>query len=143
MPSYAFAIGNVRMYLRIGPKTRTTRRFSKTRPDARTKAKKRTCPGKPGRMVTVTLHMCKSLTFTNRSKSHAMPVRSVVSSHRLARQCRGAQGPKTVKGATHTRPFNGPLSGTTRVSRYQKCKTNLDFTEARDSEWQWHQLGYM
>jgi len=35
------------------------------------------------------------------------------------------------------------LSGTTRVSRYQKGKTNLDFTEARDSEWQWHQLGYM
>jgi len=29
------------------------------------------------------------------------------------------------------------------VSRYQKCKTNLDFTEARDSEWQWHQLGHM
>jgi len=44
---------------------------------------------------------------------------------------------------THTRPFNGPLSGTTRVSRYQKGKTNLDFTEARDSEWQWHQLGHM
>ena len=32
---------------------------------------------------------------------------------------------------------NGPLSGTTRVGRYQKRKTNLDFTEARDSEWQW------
>jgi len=29
------------------------------------------------------------------------------------------------------------------VSRYQKGKTNLDFTEARDSEWQWHQLGCM
>ena len=29
----------------------------------------------------------------------------------------------------------------TRVSRYQKGKTNLDFTEARDSEWQCHQLG--
>jgi len=29
------------------------------------------------------------------------------------------------------------------VSRYQKGKTNLDFTEARDSEWQWHQLGRM
>jgi len=29
------------------------------------------------------------------------------------------------------------------VSRYQKGKTNLDFTEARDSEWQWHQLGQM
>jgi len=33
------------------------------------------------------------------------------------------------------------LSGTTRVSRYQKGKTNLDFTGAGDSEWQWHQLG--
>jgi len=29
------------------------------------------------------------------------------------------------------------------VSQYQKGKTNLDFTEARDSEWQWHQLGHM
>jgi len=29
------------------------------------------------------------------------------------------------------------------VSRYEKGKTNLDFTEARDSEWQWHQLGHM
>jgi len=27
------------------------------------------------------------------------------------------------------------------VSQYKKGKTNLDFTEARDSEWQWHQLG--
>jgi len=27
------------------------------------------------------------------------------------------------------------------VGQYQKGKTNLDFTEARDSEWQWHQLG--
>jgi len=44
---------------------------------------------------------------------------------------------------THTHPFNGPFSGTTRVSRYQKGKTNLDFTEVRDSEWQWHQLGHM
>ena len=44
---------------------------------------------------------------------------------------------------THTHPFNGPFSGTTRVSQYQKGKTNLDFTEARDSEWQWHQLGHM
>jgi len=46
-------------------------------------------------------------------------------------------------GNTHTHPFNGPLSRTTRVSRYQKGKTNLDFTETRDSEWQWHQLGHM
>jgi len=29
------------------------------------------------------------------------------------------------------------------VSRYQKGKTNLDFSEARDSEWQLHQLGHI
>jgi len=29
------------------------------------------------------------------------------------------------------------------VSRYQKGKTNLDFTEAREGEWQWHLLGHM
>ena len=34
---------------------------------------------------------------------------------------------------THTHPFNGPFSGTTQVSRYQKGKTNLDFTEASGS----------
>jgi len=48
---------------------------------------------------------------------------------------------------THTNihQFNGPFSGTTHVRQYQKGKTNLDFTEARDSEWQWqwHQLGHM
>ena len=42
----------------------------------------------------------------------------------------------------HT-PIYGPFSGTTRVSWNQKCNTILDFTEVRDSEWQWHQLGYM
>ena len=39
-------------------------------------------------------------------------------------------------GHTHTQPFNGHLSGTTQVSQYQKGKTNLDFTEATDIEWQ-------
>jgi len=29
------------------------------------------------------------------------------------------------------------------VSRYYKGKTNLDFIEARDSEWQWQHLGHM
>ena len=53
------------------------------------------------------------------------------------------QGPTAANTHTHTHPFNGPLSGTTQVSRYQKGKTNLDFTEERDSGWQWHQLGYM
>ena len=44
---------------------------------------------------------------------------------------------------THTHPFNSPLSRTTWVSWYQKGKTSLDFTEARDSEWQWRQLSHM
>jgi len=38
------------------------------------------------------------------------------------------------KVETHTHPFNGPFSVTTRVGQYQKGKTNMDFTEARDSE---------
>ena len=78
---------------------------------------------------------------------------------RPARQCHHADGRHRrrtpaqgqldcrIKSITHTHihthPFNGPLSGSTRVSRYQKGKTNLDFTEARDSEWQWHQLSHM
>ena len=40
-------------------------------------------------------------------------------------------------------PFNGLFSRMIWVSQYQKGKTNLDFTGARDSEWQWHQLGYI
>jgi len=40
----------------------------------------------------------------------------------------------TTHTHTHTHTFNGRLSGTTRVSRYQKGKTNPDFTESRDSE---------
>jgi len=41
----------------------------------------------------------------------------------------------SLKYLTHTR-----LTALFRVSQYQKGKTNLDFTEAGDSEWQWHQL---
>jgi len=43
----------------------------------------------------------------------------------------------------HKHTFNGPLSGTTQMSQYQNGKTNLDLTEARDSEWQWHQPDHM
>ena len=39
----------------------------------------------------------------------------------------------TEQKRAETHPFNGPLSSTTRMSRYQKGKTNLDSTEARDS----------
>ena len=35
------------------------------------------------------------------------------------------------------------LSGITWMSWYKKGKTNLDFIEARDGEWQWYQLGHM
>ena len=56
----------------------------------------------------------------------------------------GKRGKESARGKNISlHPFNGPLSGTTRVSPYQKGKTNLDFTEARDSEWQWHQLGHV
>jgi len=48
----------------------------------------------------------------------------------------GVKSGATVRHATHTHTH-------TQVSRYQKGKTNLDFTEARDSEWQWHPLGHM
>ena len=51
-----------------------------------------------------------------------------------------------VMARTHTHPFNGPLSGTTRVSRYQKGETNLDLIWIllkQETEWQWHQLGHM
>jgi len=44
---------------------------------------------------------------------------------------------------THTHTHTRTRLTATQVSRYQKGKTNLDFTEIRDSEWQWHQLGHM
>jgi len=44
---------------------------------------------------------------------------------------------------THTHTRLTAFSGTNRVSRYQKGKTNRDFTEARNTEWHWHQLGRM
>ena len=58
--------------------------------------------------------------------------------------------PKTVTRQRRGCDFNpGPSApeSSTRLpshpSRYQKGKTNLDFTEAKGSEWQWHQLGHM
>ena len=52
---------------------------------------------------------------------------NLIISQESVRQYRNAQIPEA-----HTHPFNGPLSGTTQLSQYQKGKTNLDFTEARD-----------
>jgi len=42
----------------------------------------------------------------------------------------------SLPGRTHA--FNCPFQELHRWG-----KTNLDFTEGRDSEWQWHQLGHM
>ena len=44
---------------------------------------------------------------------------------------------------SHTHPFNVPFLGLPGWAGTRKVKTNVDFTEARDSEWQWHQLGHM
>jgi len=99
----------------------------------------------------------------NSDSSWPPPPRTRCPVRRLAMQLRGRQPPTTppetgmrasisqpynthTRGAhacTHAHTFNGPFPGTTRVSRYQKGKTDLDFAEARDSEWQWHQLGHM
>jgi len=74
--------------------------------------------------------VCRSsFTIANERKIHA---------YSASTRC----GVNSIK-YTHTQPFNGSLSVTTQVSRYHKGKTNLDFTEARDSEWQWHQLDDM
>ena len=42
-------------------------------------------------------------------------------------QCRGTEG-LCLHVHTHTHPFNGPF-GTTRVSRYRKGKTNLEWKQ--------------
>jgi len=39
--------------------------------------------------------------------------------------------------------FDSCTLGANVLRRYQNGKSNLDFTEARDSEWQWHQLDHM
>ena len=80
-------------------------------------------------------------------------VQSLLDKFRLPLTVRLVYGPIPTKVPMHlvtspsnntrTHTFNGPLSGTTRVSRYEKGKTNLDFTDARDNEWQWHQLGHV
>ena len=59
------------------------------------------------------------------------------------RNCHWKSAPMLSKLQQQVQPFNGLFSRTTWVSRYQKGKTNLDFTGARDSEWQWHHLGHI
>jgi len=50
--------------------------------------------------------------------------------------------PSTIQPYTH--PFNGPLSGITLVAGTRKVEPVwILLYEARDSEWQWRQLGHM
>jgi len=51
--------------------------------------------------------------------------------------------PSVYEYYTHTQLVNSPLFRNIPVSQYQKGETNLNFTKAKDSEWQWHQLGDM
>ena len=44
---------------------------------------------------------------------------------------------------THTHPFNGTFVRDYPGEPVPEGKTYLDFTEASDSKWQWHQLGFM
>jgi len=43
----------------------------------------------------------------------------------------------------HTHPFNSLFPELSGWIGTRKVKTNVNFTEARDSEWQWHQVGQM
>ena len=68
-------------------------------------------------------------------RCHLFPVLRMMTCLSIVSQAKATQ--------QQQQPFNGLFSRITWVSRYQKGKTNLDFTGARDSEWQWHQLGHM
>ena len=50
--------------------------------------------------------------------------------------------PAPLYSNTHTHTHLTALCPDYPLSRYQKGKINLDFTKARDSEWQWQQLGH-
>jgi len=73
--------------------------------------------------------------FASESGSRASTLRRVKSSSLKEKLLApaGDSGLQHVLKYTHTQLLKGPLSWTTWVSRYQKGKTNLDFTEARDS----------
>ena len=79
----------------------------------------------------ISLAICK---FASRSRQTTMPAphHSVVTGRipflsRNQKHWRHKHWRHTLFDNTHTHPFNGPFSRTTRVGRYQKGKTNLDF----------------
>ena len=91
-------------------------------------------PGRPARRRhTATTTMATS---ASRIVPAKMLARMMVSIRRYSSSSGASIAFDKAKNA-RAHPFNGPLSGTTRLSRYQKgkTKTNVDFTEARDSKW--------
>jgi len=100
--------------------------------------------------------LCTSLQTDNHTNTSSLNFSGRMLFLTTNQQCRSTEGTvlkvksynylivqQRLAATTHTHPFNGPLSGTTQVCRYQKGKIYLDFSKARDSEWQWHQLGLM
>ena len=75
----------------------------------------------------------KCRNYSSDSNQHPLRGQSVIT--RLILHMANQYTESEVFSFTHTHLFNGPLSRTTWVSLYQKGKTNLDFTETRDSEW--------
>ena len=103
----------------------------------------------PSRLFSRTFHAVLLLNYSNNprvtvNKEHAQCCHHIVSHTTMQSRIIWHLTYTHTLTHTHTHPFNGPLSRTTWVSWYQKGKNhNLNFTEARDSEWQWHQLGRM
>ena len=89
--------------------------------------------------------ICKQSAPCSRQITTSTPHHSIFTGRMLFlmpnQQCQSTEG--NYRPITTLQPFNGLFSRTTWVSRYQKGKTNLDFTGASDSEWQWHQLDHM
>jgi len=100
-------------------------------------------------------NVLQSPDLTSSARSRSSPQHAVVQSHAQSVRVPGTAGVtqhaadadsgtcQSFRINSHTHSVNGPLSGTTRVCQYQTGKTNLDFTDARDGKWQWHQLGHM
>ena len=87
------------------------------------------------------MQVCTSLQTDNHASTR--PLSFLQAGCPSCRQTNSVEALKALQLLLQLQPFNGLFSRTTWVSRYQKGKTNLDFTGARDSEWQWHQLSDM
>jgi len=108
----------------------------------------RTCAVLCEHSTTTATWTCHWPSWTQSSHSETPSASTVSHTERdvYLRKVRLREGELSIKATAdtiHTHPFNGPLSGTTWVIPYQKGKANLDFTEARDSEWHWQQLGHI